>query len=136
MICHIMSDYPASVECISDDSGLTASTCLIFHTQNRICKVDMIHSRHSTAYEQFVSIFTKDRCIDIGRIKAIDGTSFDDRYKDSYEIQMNEFTRLIEYNKNSYNIPLEHSIQIERILESCEKSCDRGEIQIMMERLV
>tara|TARA_B100001989_G_C24541613_1_gene467917 strand:+ start:359 stop:2041 length:1683 start_codon:yes stop_codon:yes gene_type:complete len=128
MICYMLCSYPDTVECSVDTSGEIASTYLHFTLKNSTCRVNMIHSRHSPTYEQFVSVFCKDECFQIGREVLPTGTSFDTRYRESYKLQMMYFTQKI-CNNISPNISLSHSLQIERIIEACKNSSYSGEIQ-------
>ena len=128
MICYMLSSYPDTIECSVDNSGETASTNLHFTLENSTCRVNMIHSRHSPTYEQFVSVFCKEKCFQIGREPLPNGTSFDTRYRESYKLQMADFLQSI-LKKIQTNISLSHSLQIERIIEACDKSSFSGEIQ-------
>lgn len=129
MVCHMLKGYPDTVECFIDDSGETASTSLVFNIKDSIVRVKMIHSRHSPTYEQFVSIYCKDECLDIGRTQLPDGTSFDQRYRESYEIQMKKFLESTTQSPCAPNISLSHSLQMERILEACDKSAQLQQIE-------
>lgn len=129
MICYMLSSYPDTVDCSMDECGETASTNLIFSLNDVKCRVNMIHSRHSPRYEQFVSIYCKDGCFQMGRDQLDLGTSFNERYKDSYDLQMKDFIRRLNVNDPDHNITLSHSLQMERILEACNKSATTGDVQ-------
>ncbi len=129
MICFILSSYPDTVECSIDDAGETASTHMVFHINGAVCQVKMIHSRHSPRYEQFVSMHCADGCIEMGRDRPPDGTSFDKRYEDSYKMQLRDFAHRLESPSPTHNISLSHSLQMERILEACDESAKNQSVQ-------
>lgn len=131
MICYMLSLYPDTVDCSIDESGETASTNLVFSLGTIKCRVNMIHSRHSPRYEQFVSIYCKDGCFQMGRDPLHLGTSFNERYKESYDIQMKDFIKRLNMDSPDHNITLSHSLQMERILEACNKSAATGELQYL-----
>lgn len=129
MICYMLSTYPNTINCSMDKAGETASTELDFYVSGSLCKVKMIHSRHSPTYEQFVSIYCKEECIEMGRKPLPLGTSFDQRYEHSYIHQMKDFSRHVNAMSYSHNISLSHSLQLERILEACDESVAHGEMK-------
>lgn len=129
MMCHTLGSYPQSVLCSCDENGETASTTLTFTTDNGECNVNMIHSRHSPTYEQFVSVHCTDGSVGFGRDLSEIGTSFDQRYKDSYKNQIIHFCKQISTESLVPHIDLSHSLQIERIIHACEESALKSSTQ-------
>ena len=128
MICHMLYTYPSEVECSLDEKGETASTRMTFNIDQHVCRVNMIHSRHSPTYEQYVSLFCEDGCIEMGRIPLPLGTSFDERYRSSYSHQMKDFAKYVNSMCYSHNIGLSHSVQLERIIDACDESARSGTV--------
>ena len=123
MLCILLNDTPVEVLAHVDDAGETASTSLTF---SRGCVARLIHSRHSPYYDQFVTLFCRKQAIDFGRKTAPIGTSFDERYADSYVRQMHDVSRRLSEQSHEPNVSLDHMCFLERLVGACEQSANDG----------
>lgn len=119
MLCRILCDTPIEVHCTLDEAGETAATHLVFA---RGCRAHLVHSRHSTFYDQRVVAFGARGAHEIGATRAPDGTSFDARYRASYAAQMGDFVARVARGDVAPNVTLGHALLLERLVEACDAS--------------
>lgn len=122
MLCLMLCDTPVKVDASLDDSNENSSVVLIF---SRGCRVHMLHSRHSTGYDQRVMATLKTGMVEMGGV-VVDGETFQSRYKDSYADQMRDFARRVREKQYEPNVSLSHALMLERILCACDASAESG----------
>lgn len=122
MICSILNDYPVRVEASCNDAG--EASCAVFAFAKG-CRVHMMHSRHSPRYEQRVIVQCDTEIIEMGRTPPTEGTSFRERYAQSYVNQMRDFAGRIDRADHTPNVALTHAMQLDAIVVACETSAER-----------
>jgi predicted dehydrogenase len=87
----------------------------------------MIHSRHSPYYDQRVCVVCKKKTFEMDNESVSAGTKFQDRYRDSYIMQLKDFAQRIVTKQFAPNVSLEHALFIERLISACDESSKSGE---------
>lgn len=118
MLCRLVQDTPVSVDARLDSEAETSSVILMFA---KGCRVHMIHSRHSESYEQTVTVVLSKSTLIMNSNDELKMT-FQERYKQSYILQMQDFCNRVKQKSFEPNIVLKHAQMLEKLLEACDLS--------------
>lgn len=127
MMCVLTNDVPVQVEAVLDERKENSSINLKF-SNGMIAR--LIHSRHSTYYDQRVMLFCEKNMVEFSSTPNVIDT-FKSRYAESYVNQIKDFSdRLLSGNYNP-NISLEHAKVLEKLVEACNESAKKEEVVIL-----
>jgi inositol oxygenase len=127
MMCCILHDTPVEVTACLDERGENSSIVLTF---SRGCCVRMIHSRHSTFYDQRVQLLCSSRMVEMASSPE-ESTSFQARYHTSYISQLRDVSERITAGQVEPNISLTHSLLMEQLVRLCDASARDGATKSM-----
>jgi len=125
MLCVLLQDTPVKVRATLDARGETASIDLVF---SRGTRAHLVHSRHSTYYDQRVAVVGVDGMLEFGgdaSARALSG-SFQERYRASYAQQLRDVAARLARDDVAPNVSLEHALFLERLLAACDASATEG----------
>ena len=77
----------------------------------------MLHARASTYYDVRALFLCEEGACELERT-AREGTSFQERYAESYVAQMAAFAARVERGVVEPNVPLQHALFLERLVEA------------------
>lgn len=123
MLCLMLEDTPTEVDARLDDRKENGSINLTFSNG---CRATLIHSRHSTGYDQRVSVVMENKMIEMLR-PVQEGETFQARYQDSYRAQMMDFSTRITNRNFNPNISQSHALMLERIVDACDESAGNSQ---------
>lgn len=124
MLCVLLGDTPVEVRAFLDETKETASTELVF---SKGCRAHLIHSRHSTYYDQRVMLVGNHYVVEIGNGPVVPAMSFQERYRTSYVKQLEAVQDCLARNEFAPNVSLEHALFLERLIDACDSSARTGQ---------
>lgn len=125
ILCVLLRDVPIRVRTTLDASRETGVTHLTF---SRGCEACLVHTRHSTSYDQRVAVFCSETMFEFGDSDGVPAASmsFQNRYRTSYAEQLHEIATQLEREDHRPNVSFELALFMEKLLSACDESAHTG----------